>query len=95
MRTTRISRYATFGEVARREGVGPFTVWRWHRHGLRGGAVKLRAIKRGGRWVTRWRWVREFYQRLDPEHGSPPLETKKERRGERAAADAAADELGI
>lgn len=72
--------YVTFGQVARRFGCDPYTVWRWHAAGRGRDKIKLQAIKVGGRWKTRWKWVRQFMAALDPEATAPPLQTSAARR---------------
>lgn len=71
-------KYIGFALVARRYGIDPYTVWRWHRVGRGKDRVKLQAIKCGGRWRTRWKWVRQFFAALDP-GPAPPIESRTQR----------------
>jgi len=51
--------------AARREGVSPATAYRWYSPGLRGGRVRLRLIRRGGRLVVPPGAIADFYRRLE------------------------------
>lgn len=92
MQTT--PKYIGFGRVARRYDVSPLAVYRWAREGRGNPRIKLRAIKCGGRWRTRWRWVREFFASLQPESPAP-LQSRSERRSEHAAVMADLRQLGV
>jgi len=73
--------------VARRVGVDPYTVWRWHKKGLGPDKVKLRAVKVGGRWRTRWRWVKEFFAAMETPAPAPEIQTRTERQRQQEAAE--------
>jgi hypothetical protein len=65
----------TFCQLARRIGVNPSTVWRWHKKGCvskKGVRVKLRGCRRGGRNVTSLPRYDEFVRQTnDDDDGAP------------------------
>jgi hypothetical protein len=75
----------SFAKVARRLGVHPYSVFRWHQAGRGPKRVRLQALKVGGRWRTRWKWVKQFLAELN----DAPVETSTaQQRREEAAVDA-------
>jgi hypothetical protein len=64
----------TFAQLARRIGVNPSTVWRWHDKGCysrKGKKVRLQGCRRGGRNVTSLARYRDFVCRQNDD-GAPP-----------------------
>lgn len=86
--------YIGFARVARRFDVCPLTVWRWSRFGRGPQKVKLQALKVGGRWRTRWKWVRQFFAALEPVV-TPQLPTRTERRREHEAVMVELRAMGV
>ena len=91
MNSTQPIRYVSLSKVARRYSVSPFTAWRWVHTGIRG--HKLRAVKVGGRWRTRWKWCRQFFELLDGRRETQP--TRRPHCRITAAEEREARALGI
>lgn len=79
-------KYVSFGKVARRLGVSPYTIRRWHSDGRGPARIKLRAVKLGGRWATRWRWLREFFAAMEA-GADGQIQTTGQRRQEQEDVD--------
>jgi len=85
------TKFISFSRVAHRLDVHPYSVFRWHKIGRLGQGpqrVKLRGLKVGGRWRTRWKWVREFLAALNEPGTMPELKTTGQQKREEAAIDA-------
>jgi uncharacterized protein DUF1580 len=58
------------------------TVLRWAMHGVKrkGVRIRLQAVKMGGRWMTSWKWLKEFFRATtgEPITFTSPAEERRE-----------------
>lgn len=84
----------SFSKLARREGVAPSTVWRWHQKGVRG--YRLPASCMGGRRYTTQEDFQDWCHAITvAKCGAEPVRTPAARTRAVKAANGTLKEMGV